>query len=237
MSDDFDLCQHITHALGRRCGTWNFIRSFASHWVTAIEEGDGYSETELLAAEQRLGIPLPAAFKEAYTLFGRRSDLTRNQEYLLEPMALYVDHGALIFRDENQGAAIWGILLADLQHPDPPVYQCLCMVDNIMDDWQHWLGRFSLACIDLILWESLYDSRMPTELRDIDDDDLGLVEQLYTELPNSGGPESYAPANICWFTGTDLLLCYTGSDIAVRARTREALCSVREKIPGDWLNE
>ncbi|OJJ07609.1 hypothetical protein ASPVEDRAFT_155421 [Aspergillus versicolor CBS 583.65] len=237
MSNDFDICEQINRVTGGRSDTWNFIRSFASHWITPIQEGDGYNETELLSAEQRLGIPLPAALKESYTLFGRRSDLTRNQEYLLEPTALYVHHGALIFRHENQGAAIWGILLSDIQLPDPPVYNCFCIVDNVMDEWQPWLGRFSLACVDLILWESLYDSRMPTEFRDIDDDDFELVEQLYTELPSSNGPDSYTPVDIRWFTAADILLCYTGTDLAVRARTSEAISSIREKIPGDWLNE
>lgn len=237
MSSGFVLCEQITQAVRGRYETWNFIRDFTSHWVTPLEEGDGYSETDLSAAEESLGISLPDALKEAYALFGRRSDLTRNREYLLEPTALYLDHGALIFRHENQGASIWGILIADLQNPDPPVYQCWCVVDNIMEDWGFWLGRFSLACVDLILWESLYDPRMATESRDIDDEDLKLVGQLYSELPSFEGLDSYTPFGVRWFTGTDLLLCDTGMDLSVRARTWEALCSVRNNLPGDWLNE
>ncbi|KAE8383712.1 hypothetical protein BDV26DRAFT_287134 [Aspergillus bertholletiae] len=213
MSTGFDLCKQITPAVRGRCETWNFIRSFASHWVTSLEEADGYSESVLSAAEERLGISLPAALKEAYALFGCRSDLTRNQEYLLEPTALYIDHDALIFRHENQGAALWGILLADLQHPDPPVYHRRCLVDNVMEEWKIWLGRFSLACLDLILWESLYGSRMPTELRESDDKDLAVVEQLFSELPSFEGSDSYTPFGVRWFTGTDLLLCYTGFDL------------------------
>jgi hypothetical protein len=187
--------------------------------------------------EECLGISLPAAFKEPYALFGCRSDLTRNQEYLLQPTALYLDHNALIFRHEKQGAALWGVRLADLQHPDPPVYHCLCMVGNVMGEWEIWLGRFSLACLDLILWESLYDTRMPTEFRDSDDKDLALIEQLYSELPPFEGNHSYTHFGVRWFSGTDLLLCYTGFDLRVRTRTREALCSIRENLPGDWLYE
>jgi hypothetical protein len=237
MSTSFDLCERITPAVHDRRETWNFIRDFASHWVTPLEESDGYSESVLSAAEERLGIPLPAAFKEAYALFGCRSDLTRNSEYLLEPTALYLDHDALIFRRENQGAALWGILLADLQDPDPPVYHCSCIVNNAMDEWEPWLARFSLACLDLILWESLSDSTMPTEFRDSNDEDIALIERLYSELPSFQGSHSYTPFGVRRFTGPDLLLCDTGADLRVRTRTREALWSLRETLPGDWLYE
>jgi hypothetical protein len=106
-----------------------------------------------------------------------------------------------------------------------------------MGEWEIWLGRFSLACLDLILWESLYDTRMPTEFRDSDDKDLALIEQLYSELPPFEGNHSYTHFGVRWFSGTDLLLCYTGFDLRVRTRTREALCSIRENLPGDWLYE
>jgi hypothetical protein len=231
---DFDLSKKINQAIQGRRETWDFIRSFVSHWVTPLKEADGYSEADLLAAEERLGISLPAALKEAYNLFGRRSDLTRNQEYLLEPTALYLDHGALIFRHENQGAAFWGILVADLQYPDPPVYKCWVIVNNVVENWETWLGRFSLSCIDLILWESLHDSSRATEFCEIDEEELELVDQLYQEVPY---PRQLAPWHIRLFTGTDLLLYYTDAGLFVRARTLEAIHSVRQNLPVDWLNE
>ncbi|KAL2784033.1 hypothetical protein BJX66DRAFT_348693 [Aspergillus keveii] len=240
MSTRFDLCERVTLAVHGQGETWNFIRDFASHWVTPLDESDGNSESVLSATEERLGIALPEAFKEAYALFGCRSDLTRNSEHLLEPAALYLDHDALIFRHENQGAALWGIRLADLQHADPPVYYCTCIENNVMDEWEPWLGRFSLTCLDLILWESLSDSRMPIEFRECNDEDIPLIEQLYFELPSSsqvGSDNSYTPFGVRWFTGTDLLLCVTGADLRVRTRTREALWSIRETLPGDWLDE
>lgn len=237
MSSGFDFCEEITQAIRGRSETWNFIRGFTSHWVTPLQEGDGYSETELSAAEERLAISLPDALEEAYTLFGRRSDLTRNREYLLEPTALSLNHGALIFRRENQGASMWGILISDLHNPDPPVYHCSCVVDDIMGDWGIWLARFSLACVDLILWESLYDPTMATESCEVDDEGLHLVGQLYSELPSFEGLDSYTPFGVRWFTGTDLLLCDTGMDLSVRARNSEALCSIRNNLSGEWLNE
>ena len=60
-----------------------------------------------------------------YALFGRRADLTSNHDTLRAPAELYVDEAgeALVIRDANQGAARWGILLADLSHDDP---RCGC---------------------------------------------------------------------------------------------------------------
>ena len=81
---------------------------------------------------ESLGIRLPAAVREAYMLFGRREDLHSNMQHLLDPGDFYVDDRkeALVFREENQGVASWGILLADLQHPDPPVRMQLDLADK-----------------------------------------------------------------------------------------------------------
>jgi hypothetical protein len=80
---------------------------------------------------------------------------------------------------------------------------------------------------------------MPTEFRECSDEDIALIERLYDELPSSsqGSDSSYTPFGVRWFAGTDLLLCVTGVDIRVRTRTREALWSFRETLPGDWLNK
>ncbi|WP_223184536.1 SMI1/KNR4 family protein [Streptomyces sp. CBMA152] len=86
---------------------WRFIQGFAAHWADALEHGDGWTEADLVAAEERLGVRLPVAMREAYLLFGRRRDLTSNHDELLAPDELYVDDAgeALVFRHENQGAA------------------------------------------------------------------------------------------------------------------------------------
>jgi hypothetical protein len=86
-----------------------------------LEDGDGYSAAELDAAEGRLGLVLSPAFREAYGLLGRRDDLTSNHDRLRPLDELEVDERgeALVFRDENQGAATWGVLLSDLGEDDP----------------------------------------------------------------------------------------------------------------------
>jgi hypothetical protein len=72
-------------------------------------EGDGWSEADIVTEEECLGIRLPAALREAYGLFGRREDLTSNQDFLFSPGELCLSDGGqvLIFRHENQGCARW----------------------------------------------------------------------------------------------------------------------------------
>lgn len=74
MTDSFDLVRDLPPALASRPAAWDFVRGFAETWSTPLKPGDGTPETELTAAEESLGIRLPAAIREAYMLFGRRED-------------------------------------------------------------------------------------------------------------------------------------------------------------------
>lgn len=60
-----------------------------SRWIRSPLTGtDGYTPAELDAAQARLGLPLPAALRDAYQLLGQRHDLTDNQDSLLAPKDL-----------------------------------------------------------------------------------------------------------------------------------------------------
>jgi cell wall assembly regulator SMI1 len=85
MSAGFDVGQEVAASRGSRQGAWRFIRRFAEAWLTPLSDDDGWTEADLQAAEQRLGVRLPAAIREAYALFGRRQDLTSMQDWLLTP--------------------------------------------------------------------------------------------------------------------------------------------------------
>jgi hypothetical protein len=51
-------------------------------------EGDGWNEADIVTEAKCLGIRFPAALRRAYQLFGRREDLTSNQDSLLSPSEL-----------------------------------------------------------------------------------------------------------------------------------------------------
>jgi hypothetical protein len=110
MSAGFDVGQEVASSLGSQQGAWGFLRRFAERWLMPLTEDDGWAEADLQAAEQRLGVRLPPAIREADGLFGRRRDLTSVQDRLLGPEELEVDAtgDVLVYRVENQSVAVWG---------------------------------------------------------------------------------------------------------------------------------
>jgi hypothetical protein len=240
MTPGFDIRRELAAGLADRSGAWRFIRGFAENWSSPLGANDGWEEKDLAQAEERLGVPLPAVLAEAYLLFGRRRDLTCNQDVLLSPSELHLDDRkeALVFRVENQGAASWGVLLADLEHPDPPVLIRADLADKQAERWESWLDRLSVACIEIVLSESLHAPYELSDSRDLDETEPELLEQRYTRLPLPEYPLCDAPPGARWFTGPDVILREDDRTwLSVRARTEETLNRIRHELPGDWIND
>jgi len=158
MSAEFDVGQEVAVSLDSRQGAWRFICRYTESWLTPLTDDDGWTEADLEAAEQCLRLRLPPAIREAYALFGRRQDLTSIQDRLLGPDQLEVDTTGkvLVYRVENQSVAVWGVPLAATAQADPPVV----MARNFEDiGWEPYLERFSLACVEIVLSESLFSAR------------------------------------------------------------------------------
>lgn len=238
MTQKFDLAASLAGGVEGRSGAWAFIQGFAAHWTgAALGSGDGWTEADLAAAEERLGLRLPAALREAYLLFGRRRDLTSNHDVLLGPAELYVDDAgeALVFRHENQGAASWGILIDGLRDDDPAVFIRPDLADKSAERWEHWLERLSLCFVEIVLSESLQADEGICDFLDPDDADLELLETDFVRLPFPAYP---AGEEIRWFLGRDVLLREDdGAAVLARGRTPQDLDRVRDLIPGDWLND
>ncbi|MGW7364996.1 SMI1/KNR4 family protein [Streptomyces sp. NPDC054841] len=240
MTDEFDLARSLAAGVESRQGAWQFIRDFTAHWTDgALDDAAGYPEADLAAAEERLELRLPAALREAYALLGNRADLTSNHDELRAPAELYVDESgeALVFRDENQGAARWGILLTDLDRDDPAVVVRLDLADKSAETWEPWLDRVSLTFVEIVLSESLH---APYELVDFLDgpkeSDLEELEQHGVRLPLPDYPPGESGA-ARWFLRDDVLLRDdAGAWLMARGRTEQALDRVRDRIDGDWLN-
>jgi hypothetical protein len=93
------------------------IRGLYRPW----QEGDGYEESIIAAAEARLHARLPAVLRTFYRAWGQREDMTRLQHFLLGPVGLYPRPDALIFCQESQGCCWWAIERQVLAESDPPV--------------------------------------------------------------------------------------------------------------------
>jgi hypothetical protein len=233
----FELVRQFPAAMADRAGAWDFIRGFAATWRSPLADGDGWTDADLDAAEVRLGLRLPAAFREAYRLFGQRADLTSVQETLLSPADLEVEDGTLVFRVENQAVVLWGILVTALDQDDPPVMLRMNMADKTKQTWDAWLDRFSHACLELILSESLVSSDELGDNRKLSRAEARELEQRYARLPLPDYPTSQtAVPAVRWYAGPDVIVRDDQRRwVWVRARTADALNQFRTELPGHWM--
>lgn len=236
MPTGFDLAREVATAVGSRAGIWHFIRRFADWWVSPLKDGDGWSEADIALEEDRLGIRFPAALREAYQLFGQRSNLTSNQDCMFGPGELGLsDSGqVLIFRRENQACARWGVRL---DQPDPAVVWQGRSTGE-WTDWAPYFDRFSLACLEMVLSESLFTGSGLDDNRALDAAALTALEETFTRLAIPEYPMwTQWPAGlpIRWFAGPDVILREDAETwVWVRARTPAALIAMRQAMRGDW---
>jgi hypothetical protein len=241
MSAGFDVAGEIAASLGDRNGAWRFIRRFAESWLTPLADADGCREADLRAAEERLKVGLPTALSEAYALLGRREDLTSVQDRLLGPDELKVDQigQVLVFRVENQHVASWGVPLAGYEQPDPPVVLRSGASQAQRDaGWEPYMERFSLACVEMVLSESLFTGAVELgDNRPLDAAAAALLEQRFARLAIPDYPLWAEPDGLVrWFGGPGVILRDDGGTwLWVRARTVAALEVVRATLPGEWL--
>ncbi|MEU4501342.1 SMI1/KNR4 family protein [Streptomyces sp. NPDC024089] len=218
----------LTAAAGEqpdRQAAWRFIRAFARDWSRSPLAGtDGHTPADLDAAQARLGLPLPTALREAYQLLGARSDLTDNQDSLLAPEDLYLDadRGVLVFRVENQSCAYWGIRVTDLDQDDPPVVVRADLVRPTADDWAAWLGRVSVAFVEIVLSEALCADE--DLMGWVTPEDTGLPEDIaatFRRLPLPEYPISQQPGSR-WYAHDEIILRDDRGTAMFRARTEAA---------------
>jgi hypothetical protein len=236
VQDSFGIVKALA-GLGNRSDAWQFIRDFTAEWADPIRDGDGSTRADLDDAERRLGVRLPAAVREAYLLLGRRPDLTSVNGTLLTPDMLDYDpdNQVLVFRAAHQGVALFGVSLTDPADDDPPVLYCASLMDKDRERWEPFFDRFSLACVDMLLWEAveagpLSDGRtaQPAEI-------ASLVDGL-TRVPFPVYPPGFDTA--VWYASDDLVLRDIDGDwVSVRARTKQALDRFRLDHPGRWVNQ
>jgi hypothetical protein len=212
--------QAAVSAPGDRAAAWRLAELVAADWSERpLTPADGYTDADLDAAATALGHPLPAALREALKLFGRRDDLTRNQDPLTTPEDLETYEGALVFRDENQGVCRWGVMLEDLAQDDPPTYLRPDLADKSDEEWMPWTDKLSLALVEALMTETvLAEAEGVADCWELGDE--AVEESGLTALPRIQ-PDWYKTT---WYVGDDILAhAADGAWISVRARSHEAL--------------
>jgi hypothetical protein len=220
--------------LNTRLEAWQFIRAFAAEWVTPLTDADGFDDDTLDLAEAVLGVRMPRAVRDAYRLFGRRQDLTSGNGDLYRPDQLQYDAAAkvLSFRAAHQAVAFYGVSLVDGAATDPPVLLYTTLQDKTQERWQPFFDRFSLACVDMVLWE-MVEAGPHSDARDELDDDQAAFTAGLTPVPFPRYPAGFGSQ---WYVGADILLRHDPGWIAVAARTPETLDAFRRAHPGAWVN-
>ncbi len=236
--DASDLHAELAGGVRDAPGAWRFVRSFAARYATAIADGDGFGEKDLLAAEARLRVRLPGALRDAYALIGKRRDLTASQDRLLAPDQLYVDDtgGVLVFRVECQHVAEWGIPLSAATEPDPPVVFRVRPATPAENSWQPFLDRVSLACVEMVLSEWLFSGVTPADNRDLDDEAVSMLERQFRRLAMPEYPLWAGGGSVSWYEGPGAILRADARTwLWAGAISQEAIAAVRRALPGEWL--
>jgi len=240
MSGAFDVARAMRAGLGDRQHAWEFIRGLAAEWISPLAPGDGVSEDVLWAAEQRLRVNLPAALREAYLLFGRRSDLTAVQDPLVPPEGLRADHSGsiVVFRLENQHCAEWGVATEDDWNPaDPPVYVRRQPGDR---RWEPFMDRVSIACLEMALSELLIGRGRLGDMCQLPAELITGVESAYDQLPVPEYRSWYdRSVTVRWFFAPGKLLRMDGRGpgcwLIAGGKTPADLKSIRTTFPGPWI--
>lgn len=236
MQGSFQIAQSLIE-LNNRNDAWRFIHDFAAEWATPITDEDGSTQAQLDDAEARLGVRLPAAVREAYQLLGLRKDLTSVNGTLWAPDDLEYDqeNEVLIFRAAHQNVAFFGASLADQADDDPPVLYYATLMDSESEEWEPFLDRFSLACVDMVLWEAV-EAWPLSDGRDHRPDETPSLTQGLTRLSFPHYRPDFDTA--VWYVSDDLILRDIDSNwLAVCARTEPALDRFRHDHPGRWVKE
>jgi hypothetical protein len=226
----------MVDGVGDTVAAWTFVRRFARGWSKPLTDDDGASDAEVEAAQQSLGLVLPAALQETYRLLGRRPDLTSNQDVLLAPGQCRWDEAGevLVFRVENQACAHWGIRRSDLAAEDPPV------VFEAGDGWQPFLPRTSLAAVEMVLTETVLGGDLLDNACELSSELLALVTGRYQRLHFPDYPMWADPTSspIRWYAAPGQLLrvdgTTSGSWLLARGQTDDDLRAICRTIPGDW---
>ncbi|MFC5002780.1 hypothetical protein ACFPIJ_33750 [Dactylosporangium cerinum] len=234
MDQGLDMAR-VLGGLETRVDAWRFVRAFAADWAAPVTDADGFADEALDVAEAALGVCMPAAVRDAYRLFGRRRDLTSGNGDLYSPDQLRYDAAAdvLVFRAAHQAVAFFGVSLADKAAPDPQVLLYTTYQDKTQESWQPFLDRFSLACVDMVLWE-MVEAGPHSDARDETNDDQAALADDLTAVPFPRYPDEFGSQ---WYVSADIILRHDPGWIAVAARTPEALDAFRHSHPGGWVNE
>jgi hypothetical protein len=90
-----------------------------------LSKSEGYSDNEIIEAENNLHIKFPRILREYYLILGKNKTVNESFNKLLNingEVGFTGDNHYLVFYEENQGAVYWAIDKKDMETDNPKVY-------------------------------------------------------------------------------------------------------------------
>ncbi|MBH5330304.1 SMI1/KNR4 family protein [Eikenella sp. S3360] len=109
----------------------------------------GLPETEVYAAEQRLGIRFPAVLREYLLALGGSNAVNQSFNRLLPLAEMDFGQDYLVLAEENQGVFLCGIAKADLPQDNPPVHIGFYVGETGGYEWQPHLPDTRALLLEL----------------------------------------------------------------------------------------
>jgi hypothetical protein len=232
--------RQFAQRLANRQDCWSLLKESVAEWHTPLKDGDGYAAEEIDQAEQRLGLRLPIALREWYSLAGRRDDITRRQYWLRRPSELTIRGDVLEFHRENQSVVNWGVRLTDFDQDDPPVF-----IDDV-----EYLGRrrnhrvvqnssLSEFALQMVVLETMLSARFRADA----DCQTNTQEIIASNFHALGFPDWAWPGAVTrWYGGSDVLVQITCDEapspslLSIAARNDDAYRRSLKLFDADWMH-
>jgi len=142
----------------------------------------------------------------------------------------------LVYREENQRLAYWGVPTVDSDHPDPAVLWAEGPGDP--GTWQPYLDRLSLALLEHVLAETIVREGGYSYFADIRDQDvaeamgrltrLAIPEHVHWPKPEAGPVQ--------WFAASPDVIVRNDGGRFLLATSREPLTEddLANLVPVEW---
>lgn len=164
----------------------NYIQKIKRLYNLSENENYGFSEDQIFNLEKKLNVNLPSKLKEYYLELGKEEKLNYCFNRLLKPENEigFSDDDFLVFYEENQNVAFWGIKKEDLSKENPPVYGNYDTIEK--SDWEIETETIE----DFFLLMAVFNGTLGglqfngNYLGEIDSQIVKFVEENYTLVPN-----------------------------------------------------
>ncbi|KAF2335832.1 SMI1/KNR4 family protein [Flavobacterium nitrogenifigens] len=163
----------------------NYIQKIKRLYNLSENKNYGFSENQILDLEKTLNVKLPSKLKEYYLELGTEENLNYCFNRLLKPENEigFSDDDFLVFYEENQNVAFWGIKKEDLSLENPPVYGNYDTIEK--SDWEMEIETTENFFLLMAVFNGTLGGLQfnGNYLGEIDSEIVKLVEENYALVP------------------------------------------------------